>query len=266
LTSNNIKLTVFTKPWKTPIDELARQMAAIGFDGVELPVRPGYPVNPENMATELPRAARILGDAGLEIASIAGPTDERSIATCAESGVPVIRICLGIRKDESYREGERRWQAEFDAAVPLLERYGVTLGIQNHSGRDVCNAMGLDSLLAKYDRKHVAAVWDCAHNALQGEEPELALDIIWPQLGMVNLKNAFWKRTSGPEAPSAAWKVYWTSGPQGLASWPRVVRELKRRAYSGVVCLTAEYTDEEAVDRLIASDLAYARGLFAAEG
>ena len=56
------------------------------------------------------------------------------------------------------------------------------------------------------------------------------------------------------------------SGRQGLASWPRVAAELQRRAYSGVVCLTAEYTDEAAVSRLVADDIAYAKSLFADRG
>jgi sugar phosphate isomerase/epimerase len=146
--------------------------------------------------------------------------------------------------------------------VPLLERNGVTLGIQNHSGRSASNASALRHLLQGYDPKHIAAVWDAAHNALQGEEPEIALDIIWPHLCMVNLKNAFWQRTNGPEADVAQWAPHWTLGRHGLASWPRVVTELRRRAYTGVVCLTAEYSETGEVDRLIAEDVRFAKGLF----
>ncbi len=314
-----VTFTVFTKPWKMPLPELARRIAGLGFDGVELPVRPGYPVHPENVAEELPGAVRLLADHGLRIASIAGPADERTIAACGEAAVPVIRICVSIRPDETYFEGETRLQPragrrladhrlrharlagpaaartipacgeaaapvirhcvsirpdetyfegetrlqrQFDTLVPALDRYGVTLGIQNHCGRDVCNAMGLRSLVGQYDPRHVAAVWDAAHNALQGEEPELALDIVGSHLCMVNLKNAFWRRTNGPEAEVAAWRPYWTLGRHGLASWPRVAASLKKRGYSGVICLTAEYSDEDAVDRLVAADLAFARSLF----
>jgi sugar phosphate isomerase/epimerase len=262
---NRVTFTVFTKPWKLDIPALARYIAGLGFDGIELPVRPGYPVHPENVAEELPRAARALSDHGIVIASIAGPTDERTIAACGEAGVPVIRICVSIRSDETYEEGEARLRREFDAALPHLARDGVTLGIQNHCGRDVCNAMGLRHLLDGYDPRHVAAVWDAAHNALQGEEPELALDIVWPHLCMVNLKNAFWRRTNGPEADVATWRPYWTTGRHGLASWPRVAAALKSRSYAGPVCLTAEYDDHGAVDRLIAEDLAFARSLLTGE-
>jgi hypothetical protein len=67
---------------------------------------------------------------------------------------------------------------------------------------------------------------------------------------------------TGPEAESVQWQAYWTSGRQGLSPWPRVAAELKRRNYSGVVCLTAEYSDEASVNRLIAEDIAFAKSLF----
>src|SRR5579859_3938616 len=231
-------LTVFTKPWKMGLPELALHIAGLGFDGVELPVRPGYPVTPENVAQGLPEAVRILEDHGLTIASIAGPTDEPTMAACAACGVPVIRICVGTGSGSSYLEGEAGLQRQFDELVPLLGRHGVTMGVQNHSGHaDVCNAMGLRHLIERYDPKQVAAVWDAGHNGLEGEQPEMAIDIVWSHLCLVNLKSAFWQRVSGPEAEHAEWHTYWTTGRQGRANWPRVAAELKRRGYSGVICL-----------------------------
>jgi sugar phosphate isomerase/epimerase len=259
-----VQFSVFTKPWKMPLPELAALVRRLGFAGIELPVRPGFQVEPAAVTRELPRAAKLLGEQGVAIFSVAGPTDEPTIATCAELGIPLIRIMAPIGAD-GYLATEARLRRELDRLVPLLDKYGVGVGIQNHCGRFVSNAAELRALLAGYDPRHVAAVWDAAHESLQGAEPELALDQIWPHLRMVNLKNAFWQRTSGPEAEVAAWRPYWTSGRQGLASWPRVVAELKRRGYAGVVCLTAEYTDEAATNRLVAEDLAFARSLFTRE-
>ncbi|HEX2999824.1 MAG TPA: TIM barrel protein, partial [Armatimonadota bacterium] len=150
--------------------------------------------------------------------------------------------------------------------APRLERYGVTLGVQNHCDRCMANAMQLRYLIGQYNPKQIAAVWDAAHNALQGEDPDLALDIVWSHLCMVNLKNAYWRRINGPEADVARWQHYWTSGRQGLANWPRIAAELRQRGYAGVICLTAEYSDEQAVDRLISEDIAFARALFTASG
>ena len=259
----SVRYSVFTKPWKMPLPELGEHVRGLGFDGIELPVRPGFQVEPENVGRDLPKAARLLRDYGVSIDSVAGPTDEPTIAACAEARVPIIRICVSIPANESYLEAEARLQREYDGLVPLLDRYGVTLGIQNHCDRCVANAMHLRHLMEKYDPKHIGAVWDAAHNALNGEDPDLALDIVWSHLCLVNLKNAYWQRVNGPEAEVAQWRHYWTTGRHGLASWPRVADELKRRGYDGVVCLTAEYSDEHSVNRLVAEDIAFARSLFA---
>ena len=48
----------------------------------------------------------------------------------------------------------------------------------------------------------------------------------------------------------------------GLGYWTRTVRELKKRNYAGDVCLTAEYSDQDRIDELIAEDIAYAKHLF----
>jgi sugar phosphate isomerase/epimerase len=142
----------------------------------------------------------------------------------------------------------------------------VTVGIQNHADFFVSNAAGLRRLLDGRDPRHVAAVWDAAHNALSGEEPELGLDLVWSHLCMVNLKNAFWRRVNGPEAEVAKWEHYYTSGRQGIASWPRIARVLLDRGWQGTVCLTAEYTAADQVNRLAAEDIAFARSLLEGSG
>ncbi len=259
-----VTFSVFTKPWpKLPLPQLGAFMKELGFDGIELPVRPGFQVEPENAARSLPAAARILADYGLKITSVAGSPDEATIAACAEAAIPLIRICVTIPGGRGYLDHEAHVRQQFDALLPLLDRYGVTIGIQNHYGRYIANAMGIRHLIERYDRRHVGAVLDCAHCALNGEIPALALDIVWSHLCLVNLKNAYWRRANGPEAPVAAYDAYWTSGREGLCSWATVARELRERGYSGAICLTAEYSDDEEVNRLIADDLVYARSLFA---
>ncbi len=254
---------VFSKPWKTlPIPQLGEFLKGLGFDGIELPVRPGFQVEPDNVARDLPVAVRQLAEAGIKIYSVAGPTDEATIATCAETGIPIIRIMARLKEGEGYLAAEARFGRELDALVPLLDKYGVTVGIQNHCDRFAANALGLLRIVEKYDPKHIAAVWDPAHEALNGNGPEMAIDVIWSHLYMVNLKNAIWLRTNGPEAEIAEWRHWWTSGRLGLASWPQVAAELKRRNYQGIYCLTAEYSDHDSVGRLIAEDIAFAKSLF----
>lgn len=259
--SGKILFSVFTKPWpKKSIAELGHMIHWMGFDGIELPVRAGFVVNPENAAIELPKAMKTLAEQHVKVFSVAGIANEAMIAACGAAGVPTLRVMAPIGSD-GYIAAESTMRRDFDALIPMLERHRVRLGVQNHSGKYICNAGGLRALLAGYDPKIIAAVWDAAHNALQGEEPELAIEIIWPHLCMVNLKNAVWRRKEAANSQIPEWSAYWTPGREGLASWPRVVNELKRRNYEGVVCLTAEYSDQTQIDKFVMDDLNFAHSL-----
>lgn len=264
MSNDPVRFTVFAKPWPALApSELAAHVKALGFAGVELPVRPGFAVEPATVERRLPDAARAFRDLDVCVASVASEPDDAVIAACGAAGVPLLRICVDVPEGVDYLTAIEQRQRGWDRLVPRLEEHGVTLGIQNHCGRCLTHAMHLHHALGRYDRRHVAAVWDPAHNALQGENVDLALDVIWSHLALVNLKNAYWQRANGPEAEAARWRTYWTDGRHGLCSWPAVAAELQRRGYRGDVCLSAEYSDHEAVDRLIAQDIAFARQCFA---
>jgi sugar phosphate isomerase/epimerase len=272
MTATGNALTVFTKSWpEMPTADLAAFIRDLGFDGVELPVRPGFQVPPEDVARGLPAAARIFADAGVKIGSVAGPTDEPTIDAMGEAGIPILRICVNIDTEAGYRASEDKLRGQFDELVPILDRCGVTLGVQNHCGRYVGSAVALVRLIEKYDPKHVGAVLDPAHCGLDGEPEDMAIDVAWPHLVLVNLKNGVWARAEElGAAGEAVWQTRWTLGREGITSWPAVAAELKRRGYDGDLCLSAEYSPPEAggqlygrdVDALIADDLAFAKKLF----
>jgi len=261
VTDKRFQYSLFTKPWKMPTTQLGRFVHDLGFDGIELPVRPTFQVEPERVALDLPVVAGQLADCGVRIFSVAAPADEPTIAVCGELGIPFIRVMVDIPEGQTYMKAVADTQREYDRLLPLLDKHGVALGVQNHCGRYVPHAMGLWHCIANYDPKHVAAVWDAAHEAIGGAQPEFAIDMVWSHLRMVNLKNAYWRRSSGPEAEDVQWTSYWTNGRQGMASWPKIAQELKRRDWRGIVCLTAEYSDRHHADRLIAHDVAYAKSL-----
>jgi sugar phosphate isomerase/epimerase len=261
-------LAVFVKPWKSlSVAELGAHVRRLGFAWIELPVRPGFPCRPETIERDLPEAVRVLGDCGVQVLNVTVELpldDERLYAACAAAGVDLNRVMFR-RHQRPYWEAEEAARRQLGAALPLCERYGVRIGVQNHAGDFVgVHEFGLHHLLKDYDPRYVGAIWDAAHNALEGMEPEPALDVIGDRLFIANLKNGYWRRISGPEAEAAVWKTYWTSGRQGRASWPRVIAKLREIDYTGPICLTAEYSDEHAVDRLIAEDLAFAQSLLMA--
>ncbi|MEX0777842.1 MAG: sugar phosphate isomerase/epimerase [Phycisphaeraceae bacterium] len=260
-------LTIFTKPWKAALSALGPFVRGLGVDGIELPVRPGFQVEPAEapqLRRAMGQAVRVLGQSGVQIRSVA--TDQPTpalIEVCGEIGVPLIRALAPIPHHQNFWEAVEDMQRRWDRLVPSLARHGVALGIQNHCDRYLTNAMHLWFAINRYDPKQVTAVWDPAHNALQGEDLELALDILGTHLGMVSLKNALRRRRPQAHPRHGAWETYWTRGHEGLADWRGIATELRRRGWSGNVCLHAEYSEEHRVDELIADDLTYARAIFA---
>jgi sugar phosphate isomerase/epimerase len=263
----SIVFSVFSKPWKElRLGELAERIAQLGFAGVELPVRPGFQVEPHNVRERLKELVRVFTDHGLRVHSVASEPTPEVLAACAESGVPLIRIMAHVTPDQPYMAQLDEWQQRLSAYARLCQQYGVRVGVQPHYGDCVADVMSLLRLLEPFDPRWIGAVWDAAHDGLTGVHPEFTLDAVWDRLFMVNLKNAFYVNENGPEADSPAWHRYFTDGRHGLASWPRIATYLQRRGYDGVVCLTAEYDRKHEVDRLAALDLEYARSLFSEQG
>ncbi|WP_274651835.1 sugar phosphate isomerase/epimerase family protein [Paenibacillus humicola] len=262
-----IRCSLFTKPWKdTPALALAEWVKGVGFDGIELPVREGFQVEPSAATEKLPAFAAAVRSVGLDIFSVAARPDERIFAACAEAGVPMIRIMAEIGED-GYLASERRLADWLERSVaPLCRAYNVKVGIQQHHGRFVPDAAGLMRIVGRFEPELIGAVWDAAHDALAGQQPEYGIELLASHLAMVNLKNVYMYRSNGPEAESAQWGRHFTTGRHGMASWPRAAAYLKRRGYAGVVCLTAQYSDDSRTDRYIAEDLAYAKELFGGSG
>lgn len=257
------QFTVFSKPWKLPAKDLACTIREMGFDGIELPVRPGFQVEPDRIAQDLPEAARIFRDHGVKIAGVAAEPDVQTIRALGAAGVPLLRVLVKVPDGASYMKTMDEAIAHIESLVPVLDEAGVILGIQNHCDREVSSTMGLRYLVHRFAPRHVGAVLDIGHCGLAGETPDLALDMIESHLCLVNFKNAFRYRTNSPEAPKAEWAIRWSTGPQGLADWQATAEELKKRHYTGDICLTAEYEPDADVESLIREDLVYAKSLFA---
>jgi len=260
------EFAVFVKPWKKlTLPELAAHVKQLGFDLIELPVRPGFLCEPDSIEDQLPQTVSMLAEQGVRVLNVTVSLpldDERLYAACAAAGVSMNRVIFN-RNGQDYWAAEDDARKQLDRALPFCERYDVQIGVQHHCGSAMpVNAMGLYNLVKDYDPVYVGAIWDAAHNALEGMEPEPALEVVESHLCVVNLKNAFWQRVSAPEAKSAEWRPVFTSGRQGRSSWKRVADKLRELAYDGPICFSAEYTDAEAVDRLIVADLAFAKECF----
>ena len=115
-----MKVVLFTKFHETwGPRELGDYLIAVGYDGVDLPVRYGYHFNPNNVRATLPEAAMIWSEMGLTCELIStetnliDPANPDSMAiyeSAAEAGVPIVKI--GFLQAQPRRrllgKGERR--------------------------------------------------------------------------------------------------------------------------------------------------------------
>ena len=188
------QLAVFVKPWKAlALPDLAAHIRSLGFSWIELPIRPGFPCQPDSMEQDLPHAVRIFAEQGVQILNVTVSLpldDERLYAACAAAGIGMNRVMF--RTDgNAYWDAEAAARQQLDTALPFCEKYDIQIGIQNHSGTFVgVHELGLYHLVKDYDPRYVGIIWDAAHNALEGMAPELALDVVASHLCCVNLKNA----------------------------------------------------------------------------
>ncbi len=146
-----MKLILFSKMLQErTVDELAELATSLGIDGYDLAVRPGHPVNPDNVAQALPEASRILRDRGLDIPMITANTDlvdpdaegvDPLLAAMAAAGVPQVK--LGYYKLDVTAD----YWASVDACRDRLaswsrkaQSHGVQVVYHTHSNR----CMGLN--------------------------------------------------------------------------------------------------------------------------
>jgi len=254
--------SVFTKPWRdVSLEQLSETVREMGFDAVELPVRPGYQVEPEVVATALPEAVRRLEASGVAVASIAAGTDEAVFAACADAGVPVIRIMVPV-SPRGYAATDGEIRTLLDGLVGRAETYGVRIGIQPHHDDFIADSSELYALVKDYDPRVVGAIWDSAHDALARKRPEHGLERLWPWLVMANLKSAVFERETGASAwGDPVWEPVFVESERGMAEWGRALAYLSEREFAGPICLTAEYSDETDLVAKVTADLRRARQL-----
>ena len=88
------------------LSKLASLVKELGFNGVELPIRQGYQVSPNNISSNLKISKNILLDNGITIGSVASDIDEFIINTMGKNDINLLRICLPIDMKLGYERGD----------------------------------------------------------------------------------------------------------------------------------------------------------------
>lgn len=248
-----MQFVYFTKSLqKLPIAGLVAFCKDVGLAGVDLAVRPGFPVHPDNALTALPEAAKAFRDAGLVIGLVSAPTNlidpdapatKNLLAACAKAGVPAVKIGYFPYRapvDECIKEAREK----LTRFARLAAANKVKVCYHTHSGSLLGNnAAGLRLLLQDFDPHHLGAFFDTGHTAVNGGPPRMELDLIRPWLSLVAIKDMAWTKDK------RGWTADVMPVGEGIVKWPELAKGLHECKFAGTVSLHGEYEAKDLADR-----------------
>jgi sugar phosphate isomerase/epimerase len=208
LAHNLRPVCIFSKHlhWVAP-ERLGAVVADLGFDGLDLTVRPDGHVRPDRVREDLPPLVRAVRAEGVEVAMLTTaicaadePFAEDILRTAAELEIPLYR--MGWLRYEAQRpiaDQLPELALRLRALSELNERCSVRGAYQNHAGAWVGATIWDLWLLAKevdtrwlgiqYDVRH--AMVESAHAWGQG------MDLVRQAINSLVVKDYAWKKVEG---------------------------------------------------------------------
>ena len=243
--------------------ELAHTVKQMGFDGVDLTVRPEGHVLPERAAQDLPRAVEAIRAQGLSLpmittglTSASDPAARPTLSAAGQLKIPFFK--LGYWRYPKATPIEARIvevEREVTGLVALAKEYGVVAGLHNHSGSYVGAAVwDIRAILGLMDPRWIGYYFDPCHATAEGGEGgwQIALQMALARIKMVAIKDFYWEKRSGK------WEMRMCPLGDGMVHWPEVFSTLAAARFAGPISLHMEYEppDEAAA---IARDFAFLR-------
>jgi sugar phosphate isomerase/epimerase len=158
-------------------DEMAEAVARMGFDGIDLTVRPGGHIEPERAVEEIPRAVKAARAVGVQIPmmttavnSADDPLTVPVLQTAAENGIKAYRLgYLRFDDTESIEDMLDSYRARLEALAEINRQFGIHGDYQNHAGTNVGGPVwDLWYLLKDLDPQWIGCQYDIRHAFVEG--------------------------------------------------------------------------------------------------
>ena len=206
--ASTLKVHVFSKHLQfLNYREMAEVAAEIGFDGVDLTVRPKGHVLPERVETDLPKAVEALQNAKLShtmmttaVQDAANSTDKKLLETAAKQGIKFYRMnWFAYPKNKSIPEAVLQFQETIRSLGALNKKLGIVGAYQNHSGtRAGASIWELWDMVQKADKQYMGVQYDIRHAVVEGGLSwQNGLRLIQPDIKFLAMKDFLWKQVNG---------------------------------------------------------------------
>lgn len=266
-----MRIVLFSKIVKDhSIEELIRLAGDCGLDGFDLCVRAGYPVNPDNAAAELPRAAAALAKHGLSVPMVTGsldlvapdhPTAEPILAAMDRADVRLLKLGyfeFYAHKQDYWAQVDRVRRA-FDGWQKLAARHNVRVCYHTHSGHYMgANCAMLAHLLRGFDPRYIGADLDPGHMVIDGEPFAAGLAMVKEYLSIVAVKDPLLYRAD--KNGHGCVKDKFVEAGRGMVDWTCVFDELARAGFDGPVTAHCEHEmPADGLDQAVAKEVEFFR-------
>ena len=233
-------------------DQVCMEVKKAGFDGVDLTLRPGGHVLPQNVEMGLSEA-RANADrhdvaipmAPTAISDIDSPHAKQVIASCAHYGVRKIKA--GYWKYEPFGTMQRQIDAarkKLERIIKLTRKYDVLPCVHVHSGDVLANGGAILYLILKgFSPDDVGAYVDPMHMTVEGGLSgwEMGLDLLVPWVSLVGVKNFRWQQLERSAEGQMEFRTLYVPLADGQAHFPRFMNRLREINYDGIISLHSEY-------------------------
>jgi sugar phosphate isomerase/epimerase len=252
-----MRYVMFSKHLQTlSVAEAGKTIKSLGFDGVELTVRPGGHVLPDNVAEDLPHAVDELRAAGLEtpaiVVEIHNRQQEFSEAVCrAASKVGARELRTSSHRYRGF--GEIREQiAEARKNAKELEalgrEHGVRLCIHCHSGDFLSGQGGILAMITdETDPRFVGVSLDVGHLTTEGGKSgwRQSIDLMKERVGIVAVKSFGWFHEPDPKSGEKRWNPKLVPLEDGNVHWKLAFQLLRQAGWDAdgkaLVSVHSEY-------------------------
>jgi sugar phosphate isomerase/epimerase len=250
--------------------ELGRSLRALGFQGVDLTVRPGGHVDPKRVTIALPEFVEAIRHEGLavpmittELLSDADPVAQPTLETAARLKIPFYKTGYYRYTFVDVRQELEAAGRQLRGLADLSRRHGMRLGYHNHAGDIGGPVWDFAPFIEALDPATVGYYFDPRHAVVEGGDAgwRAALNLVSPRLSMIALKDFYWEKNGG------SWRPRNCPMGDGMVDWKRFFAMLAKARFHGPASLHLEYevagatpaAQEESMLAAAARDLAFVK-------
>ena len=241
-----LKVHIFSKHLQfLDIKDTADAAASLGFDGVDLTVRPNGHILPERVQTDLPPAVEALRKVGFAplimttaIQDAGDATDKRLLETAAKLGFKYYRMNWYKYPDgQTMPDSIQHFQNKVKEISELNKKLALTGCYQNHAGNLVGSSLWeLWQLLKLSNEQHMGVQYDIRHAVVEGGLSwQNGLRLIQSKIKMIAIKDFKWEKINGE------WRVQNTPLGEGMVDFKTYFKLLKQYNLNVPVSLHLEY-------------------------